>query len=165
MNRTAETPLAVDLLTAIPLPVAVDVAGPFEAFEPTPMDLMAARGVMVSNRQAKGAWHVVAAVLPDLFRSAEAARDAGKDRSRGGNPIIYHIGISPSERVVTSYGLPQSKRIRDVYRQSASGKLKLEGARYSVPVQIKADSEDEARALVSRLLPGSVLSEFKVSDA
>lgn len=163
VNRTGDTLLAVDILTAIPLPIAVDEAGPFEAFEPTAMDLMAARGVMVSNRQAKGAWHVVAAVLPDLYRTAEAARDAGKERSRGGNPISIYIGISPRERDMSPWGIPTSVLIREIYRQSATAQLKLAGARYAVPIVVRAASEAEARDLTSRMMPGCVLTEFKPS--
>lgn len=159
VNRTADTPLAVDILTAIPLPVVVDEAGPFKAFEPKPMDLMAARGVMVGNRQAKGAWNVVAAVLPDLYPTGNAARLAS-ERSRGQIPISIHIGKRTRERDVSPWGLPASLAIRNLYRESAAAKLKLDGARYSVPVTINASSEDEARALIDRLLPGSVLTDF-----
>jgi len=160
VNRTADTPLAVDILTAIPMPVAVDEAGPFEAFEPTPMDLMAARGVMAADRTAKGAWHVVAAVLPDLYSTANAARLASK-ASRGQIPISIYIGISPRERCVSPWGIPQSNRIRDYFRQSARAKLKLDDARYAVPVLVAANDEAEARALTSRLLPGSILTDFE----
>lgn len=142
VNRTADTPLSVDILTAIPLPIAVDEAEPFEAFEPSPMDLMAVRGVMAANRQAKGAWNVVAAVLPDLFRNPQSAKDHQKN-----NPSRWKV--------------PNSIYIRNLYRESASGKLKLDGARYAVPVAIKANSEDEAQTLVARLLPGSVLTDFQ----
>lgn len=132
VNRTDAAPLALDILTACPLPVAIDEAGTFEAFEPSPAAIMAARGVMVPDTMAKGAWAMVAAILPDLFPSAEAARDAGKDRaSRGGNPIDSPIGISPRER--------------------STARVRLAGGRYAVPVVLAADTLAEAEAILARL--------------
>jgi hypothetical protein len=105
--------LQIDILTHIPLPIAVDETGPFLQFEPHPFDLMAARGVVVLDTSAKGALGVVAAMLPDVFANVQAAKDAAKS-SRGDNrnSIIYG------------------------YSTVRVGKLKLEGARYAVPVKI-----------------------------
>lgn len=132
VNRTDAEPLALDILTACPLPVAIDEAGTFEAFEPSPAAIMAARGVMVPDTMAKGAWAMVAAILPDLYPSPDAARDAGKDRaSRGGNPIDSLIGISPRER--------------------STARVRLAGGRYAVPVMLAADTLAEAEAILARL--------------
>jgi putative DNA primase/helicase len=140
VNRTAEDPLQIDLLTNVPLPIAVDEAATFESFEPTPAALMAARGVLVPDTAAKGAWHIVAAIVPDLYPSAEAARDAGKERSRGENPYKIYYGLPP--------------------RESGAARIRLAGARYAVPVQIRARSEAEARDLLARVLPGAELLSF-----
>lgn len=139
VNRDANSPLQIDVLCNLPLPIAVDEAGPFETFEPTARDLMAARGVIVSDTTAKGAWAVVAAILPDVFETSEAARKAA-ERSHGQNPIRTLLGFCP--------------------RESGTGRVKLAGARYAVAVRIRARSEAEARALLERVLPGADLLDF-----
>jgi putative DNA primase/helicase len=148
VNRADDAPLAVDILTAVPLPVAVDEAGPFEAFEPTPGDVMAARGVVVLDTAAKGAWGLVAAILPDLFPTPDAARKA-MERLRGQNPIRIPIGICP--------------------RNAGAARVRMPGTRSgNVPLAIRARSEAEARDLLARVLPGAELLEFvppKVPEA
>jgi putative DNA primase/helicase len=119
VNRTAETPLQIDLLTHIPLPCAIDEAGPFKNFEPTPFDLMAARGLVVPDTGAHGVWPMVAAALPDIFKTDQAARDAGKTRSQGETRIRYIYGFPP----VSSY---------------KPGRVRLTGARYAVPVLLRS---------------------------
>lgn len=142
VNRDANSPLQIDVLCNLPLPIAVDEAAAFETFEPTPAALMQARGFEVLDTSAKGAWAVVAAILPDVFPTADAARDAHKARacSRGGFPIRYHIGKPP--------------------RESGTGRVRLAGGRYAVPVAIRARSEADARALLERVLPGADLLDF-----
>ena len=77
VRRSADNPLQIDILTNVPLPVAVDAAGPFEAFEPTAAEIMEARGVqLVDDVSVKGAFNLIATVLPDLYPSADAARKA-----------------------------------------------------------------------------------------
>jgi len=113
VNRGPDNPLQVDILTHIPLPLVVDEAGPFAQFEPHPFDLMAARGVVVLDTSAKGAWGIVAAMLPDVFANVQAAKDAAKSSQwNNRSSIIY--GYST---------------VRD-------GKLKLEGGRYAVSVKV-----------------------------
>ena len=144
VNREVDNPLQIDILTAYPLLIAVDEAGPFEGFEPTPGDLMAARGIVVEDTSQKGAWPLVAAILSDLFETAEAARDAGKERahsSHGGNPYIVLNGISP--------------------REGATARIRLPEARYAVSVRIRAVTEAEAQELIDRLLPNAVLTAFE----
>lgn len=143
VNRGAGNPLAVDVLTAVPLPVAVDEAGRFESFEPTPRALMAARGLVVTDTSAKGAWGLVAVILSDLFPTPDAARDAFKDRaksSRGEIPIGTTIGFPPRER--------------------ATARVRLAAGRYAAPVAIRARDRDEARAVVARALAGAELLSF-----
>jgi putative DNA primase/helicase len=126
VNRTAETPLHIDLLTSIPLPFAIDEAGPFKHFEPSPFDLMAARGLVVPDTSKHGVWPMVAAALPDIFKTDQAARDAGKTRSQGKTRSRYIYGSPP----VSSY-MP--------------GRVRLTGARYAVPVLLR--SMDDLRRL------------------
>ena len=49
MNRTAENPLQIDLLTDVVLPVTVDELVAWSDLRPTRRDLMAARGVALEN--------------------------------------------------------------------------------------------------------------------
>lgn len=139
VNRTAENPLQIDILCNVPLPIAVDEAGAFETFEPSARDLMAARGVVALDTSAKGAWAVVAAILPDVFETPDAARKAD-ERSHGHILNKIHIRICP--------------------RENATARVRLAGARYAVPVAIRARSEAEARALLERVLPGADLLDF-----
>ena len=140
VNRSADNPLQIDILTAIPLPLAVSEAGLFEAFEPGAQQLMSVRGVVVSDTSAKGAWPMVAAVLPDLFPTPDAARMA-LHRSREQIPMSYVLGKCSRER--------------------ATAKVRLPGARYAVPVALHAETEKEACALLHRLLPGAKLFKFQ----
>lgn len=139
VNRDANSPLQIDVLCNLPLPIAVDEAGPFEAFEPSARDLMAARGFEVLDTSAKGAWAVVAGMLPDVFETADAARKAA-ERSHGQNPIRTLLGFCP--------------------RESGTGRVKLADARYAVSVRIRARSEAEARDMLARVLPGADLVDF-----
>lgn len=139
VNRTTENPLQIDILCNVPLPIAVDEAGAFEAFEPSARDLMAARGVVVLDTSAKGAWAVVSAILPDVYETPDAARKAD-ERSHGQNLNKIPIRICP--------------------RENATARVRLAGGRYAVPVAIRAETEAEARALLERILPGADLVEF-----
>jgi hypothetical protein len=142
VNRSAESPLQVDLLTNVVLPISVDEAGPFDVFEPSSVDLMVARGIMIKELGSKGSWPVVAMILADLFSTADAARKA-LERSPGQNPYVFSVGKCPSE---------------------SWGRVKLAGARYSVPVLIDAATENDAHALLAKRLPGAALVEFTPSS-
>lgn len=96
VNRADDTPLNIDVLAAYPLPIAVQEADRFEEFEPSPVDLMAARGVILKDTGQKGAWPMIAAILPDLFPSPDAVRVWF---SREHNPIRLSIGICSGERL------------------------------------------------------------------
>jgi putative DNA primase/helicase len=140
VNRTAETPLNIDLLTHIPLPCAIEEAGPFKNFEPTPFDLMAARGLVVPDTGAHGVWPMVAAALPDIFKTDQAARDAGKTRSQGETRIRYIYGFPP----VSSY---------------KPGRVRLTGARYAVPVLLRSMDD------LHRIDPGAIFEPDRPSAA
>jgi putative DNA primase/helicase len=140
VNRTAETPLQVDLLTNVPLPFAIEEAGPFRDFEPSPFDLMAARGLVVPDTGAHGVWPMVAAALPDIFKTDQAARDAGKTRSQGETRIRYIYGFPP----VSSY---------------KPGRVRLTGARYAVPVLLRSMDD------LHRIDPGAIFEPDRPSAA
>jgi hypothetical protein len=150
VNRKPDNPLHIDILTHIPLPLAVNEADTFAAFEPTPFDLMAARGVIVPDTSAKGAWGVVAAMLPDVFADMQAAKNTlGRSRCYNRNSIIYGFNT-----------------VRD-------GKLKIAGARYAVPVKIAEGATlptgatfTETEPMTEKhVLPAPAIYVVEVSDA
>jgi putative DNA primase/helicase len=140
VNRTAETPLQVDLLTNVPLPFAIEEAGPFRDFEPSPFDLMAARGLVVPDTGAHGVWPMVAAALPDRFPSSDAARKACEACSLGQTRIRYIYGILR----VSPY---------------VPGRVKLTGARYAVPVLLRSMGD------LHRIDPGASFEPDRPSAA
>jgi putative DNA primase/helicase len=142
VNRSEAEPLAVDVLTACPLPIAVDEAGPFETFEPSARDLMAARGVVVLDTSARGAWGIVAAILPDLFKDVQAAKDAARERAYSGKTL-------------------KEVSLGKFHYNAGAARIRLPGTRSgNVPLAIRARTEAEARDLLARVLPGADLLEF-----
>ena len=86
VRRTKENPVDVYLLNDIELPVRDDVQITWKDFQPTPLDLMAARGVILDvSTSTRGFWPVVWAVLPDLFANKQAAQDHGQN-----NPLRWN---------------------------------------------------------------------------
>ena len=82
VNRGPGNPLLIDILTNVVLPIAVDEITTWAAIQPSAEDVMRARGAV------PGTYADTAACYPDLFSSAEAARQRG-----GRNPGILSIGI------------------------------------------------------------------------
>ena len=80
VNRTADTPLEIDLLTDVVLPVIVDALVPWSDLCPTRRDLMALSGIVLENAAD------MAACFPELWSSAAAAR---QDRSRSVTNCYY----------------------------------------------------------------------------
>ena len=80
VNRNAATPLEIDLLTDVVLPVTVDALVPWSDLRPTRRDLMALTGIMLENAAD------MAVCFPELWPSAAAAR---QDRSRSVTNCYY----------------------------------------------------------------------------
>ncbi len=80
VNRTAATPLEIDLLTDVVLPVTVDAVVPWSDLRPTRRDLMALSGIVLENAAD------MAACFPELWSTAAAAR---QDRSRSVTNCYY----------------------------------------------------------------------------
>ncbi|WP_027442677.1 toprim domain-containing protein [Erythrobacter cryptus] len=80
VNRTAATPLEIDLLTDVVLPVTVEALVPWSELRPTRRDLMALTGIVLENATD------MAACFPELWSSAAAAR---QDRSRSVTNCYY----------------------------------------------------------------------------
>ena len=80
VNRTARTPLEIDLLADVVLPVTVNALVPWSDIRPTRHDLMALQGIVLENAAD------MAACFPDLWPSPVAAR---QDRSRSVTNCYY----------------------------------------------------------------------------
>lgn len=80
VNRNAATPLEIDLLTDVVLPVTVDALVPWSDLRPTRRDLMALTGIVLENAAD------MADCFPELWSTAAAAR---QDRSRSVTNCYY----------------------------------------------------------------------------
>ena len=96
VNRTADTPLEIDLLTDVVLPVTVDALVPWSDLRPTRRDLMALSGIVLENAADR------TACFPELWPTHEAAR---KDGQRTGTNCyyrdLYNSRMSPSSAKAT----------------------------------------------------------------
>lgn len=92
VNRTSETPLEVDLLTDVVLPVTIDTVLSWDEARPGRTDIMAARGVLLDNAADR------ARCFPDLWPTPEAAK---QDRWRRVTNCYYR-NISNSEMLRSS---------------------------------------------------------------
>ena len=122
VNRTAETPLQIDIIGTVPLPFMVDEVMSLAEAKPEAHNVMAGRGVVLNcDPSAKGAAKVVAAMLPDLYGTPDAVKSARR-RSRCQTPNnIYLLG----------------KRHREGERPNKwrTVRLKLADSRYAVPIK------------------------------
>ena len=82
VNRTAENPLQIDLLTDVVLPVTVAELIDWHDLRPARRDLMAARGVVLENAAD------MAACFPDLWPTPTLPRRIGQ---RSGTNCYYRI--------------------------------------------------------------------------
>jgi len=90
VNRTAATPLQIDILTKVVLPIEVDEVTTWDEIQPRLAQVMKARGAVPVN------YRDMAAVYPDLFESGEAARKALSRGNPGQTPIEeYLIRVCP----------------------------------------------------------------------
>ena len=87
VNRTADNPLKIDILTNIVLPIEVDEVTTWEGIQPGPLEVMRAGGAVPST------YADMAAAYPDLFPSGGAARNAIDRKNPAQNPIEYLIGV------------------------------------------------------------------------
>lgn len=96
VNRTAGTPLEIDLLTDVVLPVAVHEVLAWEEVQPTDHDIMASTGVVIENAAD------MARAFPELWSTRDAAK---KQNQRRGTNCYYgdlsNSSLSPSSSVVS----------------------------------------------------------------
>ncbi len=82
VNRTADSPLQIDLLTDIVLPITASEVIDWADLVPSRIDMMASRGVVLENAADR------AKCFPDLWSNYEAAK---KDGQRTGTNCYYRI--------------------------------------------------------------------------
>ncbi len=96
VNRTVETPLEIDLLTDVVLPITVNEVLSWEDVQPTRHDMMAVTGVVLENAAD------MAKTFPDLWSSHDAAR---QEKARSVTNCYYRDSynskMSHSSSVVT----------------------------------------------------------------
>jgi putative DNA primase/helicase len=96
VNRTADTPLEVDLLTDVVLPVTVHEVLQWDDICPTRHDAMLAAGVVLENAAD------MANAFPELWTTRDAAKK--QNQRRGTNCYyrdVHNSDLSPSSAVVT----------------------------------------------------------------
>jgi hypothetical protein len=82
-SRSADNPLAITILTSVPLPIACDEAITWEDVQPALAQVMWARGAAPLN------YRDMSMACPDLFVNGEAARQALRRENPVQTPIIY----------------------------------------------------------------------------
>lgn len=96
VNRTAENPVQIDIINKVPLPdIQIDEVLDWEDAQPYPGAVIAGRqGLLLAEGNSKGTANVVAALLPDLFGTVNAAKQA-EVYTRAETPNKnYYIGVS-----------------------------------------------------------------------
>jgi hypothetical protein len=105
VNRTAEDPVQIDIINQVPLPdIVVNEVVEWDEAQPDPRAVIAGRhGLLLPADNPKGIWPLIATLLPDLYKSASAAKQAGV-YSRAEMPNKYYLlGVSARE-----YTLPEN---------------------------------------------------------
>jgi hypothetical protein len=105
VNRTAKNPVQIDVINQVPLPdIEIDEVLEWDEAQPDPRAVIAGRhGLMLTADNSKGTAPLIAALLPDLFDTASAAKQAGV-YSRAETPNKeYLLGVSARE-----YTLPKN---------------------------------------------------------
>jgi putative DNA primase/helicase len=134
IRRTEANPLDVLVLGDVPLPLKIDQMASWDQAKPHPRELMAARGVVPDcGTDTKGFWDLVVAILPDLFRSKQAAWDAGRSRW---DTSMRKISIDKSQRERW---------------QSLRGKP--HGGRYSIPVLVDPPRRRDLEVMLELMEP------------
>ncbi len=118
VNRTADTPLQIDILTNICLPgIEVDEVTTWDAIQPSEQDIMRSRGAVPSTHADQFACY------PDLFKNAKAAEDAARRDRR--NPPKTPI----EESYIGKFGGFLSVAYRKRGSRGPAGRLLFDPAR------------------------------------
>lgn len=142
VNRTSASPLEIDMVNFVPLPdVVVDESVEWSEAQPSPLDVVAGRfGLLLPRTMVPGMARVLAGLLPDLFTSENAARQAGVSSRADPSDETLHSGASAREYEGAEITFDL------VY-------LKAEGSRYSVPALALLDSTRKPRIDFGGLSP------------
>ena len=144
VNRTAETPLQIDIIGTVPLPINVDEVVEWNGAQADPFSLMKARGILPNCDSSKrGYWNLVAAILYDRFLNPQAAKDWGRS-----------VTVESTNRNILI-----SESHREGYIEA---EIRLAGTRYKVPVLIRPGEVDPKMFVVSIVGP---LSHFEFASS
>jgi hypothetical protein len=102
VNRTNENPVQIDIINKVPLPdIEIDEVIEWNDAQPGPGAIIAGRyGVLLAEEGSKGTANILAALLPDLFGTVSAAKQA-KVYSRAETPNKdYLLGVSAREYIM-----------------------------------------------------------------
>jgi len=99
VNRTGSNPLQIDIINTVPLPgIKINEVVEWDDAQPCTRDVIAGRyGLVLPPNPARGTANVVAALLPDLFASVNAAKQAGMYSWADTPNKDYLLGVSARE--------------------------------------------------------------------
>lgn len=93
VNRTADNPVHIDIVTNIPLPIEVDETVTWKEMQPHPLEVLAARGFVIEEGRDQAAFAV--GVCPDIWKDAQSF----KDWSRSAGLKVENLNIKLSIEV------------------------------------------------------------------
>jgi len=124
VNRTVNTPLQIDIVGTVPLPIEVDEVVDWDEAQADPFLVMLARGVIPDcDRSERGYWNVVSAIMPDRFKDTQAAKDWGRTLTVESTNKNILISESHREGFIRAF-------------------VRVKGARYKAPVLIVCGDDD-----------------------
>lgn len=140
VNRTSASSLEIDIVNFVPLPdVVVDESVEWSEAQPSPLDVVAGRfGLLLPRKMVPGMARIMAALLPDLFSSENAARQAGVSSRAESADKGSHPADSARE-----YTAPRIN-----FRRVA---LKMAGSRYSVPALVPLNPNGQPKVALEKV--------------
>ena len=99
VNRTADNPVQIDIINQVPLPdIGVSEVVGWDDAQPDPRAIIAGRhGLLLTADNSMGTAPLVAALLPDLYATANAAKQAGVYSRAETSNRYYLLGVSARE--------------------------------------------------------------------
>lgn len=113
VNRTADSPVHIEIVTNIPLPIEVDETVTWKEMQPHPREVLAARGFVIEEGRDQAAFAV--GVCPDLWTTPKAfERWKARESSI---PQTSMINVPSDKRGIEQWPLYRAKRASGRYAQ------------------------------------------------
>lgn len=93
VNRTADNPVHIEIVTNIPLPIEVNETVIWKEMQPHPLEVLAARGFVIEEGRDQAAFAV--GVCPDIWKDAQSF----KDWSRSAGLKVENLNVKLSIEV------------------------------------------------------------------